>query len=360
VAVVTITDVVAPTIICQNITKTLDATGNVSMTAAEIDNGSNDACGIASVAASQTAFDCTHVGTNNVTLTVTDNNGNVSTCVAIVTIIDTIAPTVECQISHNEYLNGNCEFSIPDYIFTTTISDNCTQTGDFITTQIPAAGTILNYAGTTQQITIIAQDENENIDSCSFTITLVDDISPSISCPDNQRVRTEYSCIYEIADYIDMATMGMDNCDSNNVIITQSPEAGTMVTAERNYGMDTLGQTIVTITIEDQSGNLEYCDFVIDVTCLTDLFLPQFISPNGDGDNDLLIINGLEIYPKNSIVIFNRWGELVFEASPYLNDWDGTSNRALFGNDLPNGSYFYKFRSAPYEEIQTGYIVIKR
>src|SRR5207248_642574 len=86
-----------PLAVCQNITLQLDATGNVTLTPAQIDNGSSDACGIASLSLSKTNFDCSNIGTNLVTLTVTDNNGNTQTCTATVTVQDQVAPLAVCQ-----------------------------------------------------------------------------------------------------------------------------------------------------------------------------------------------------------------------------------------------------------------------
>ena len=103
-AIVTVTDTVAPTAICQNITVQLDANGDVSINAADIDGGSNDNCGIASVTVdggnTTTDFDCSQVGINTVTLTVTDVSGNISTCDAIVTVTDTVAPTAILSEHH--------------------------------------------------------------------------------------------------------------------------------------------------------------------------------------------------------------------------------------------------------------------
>lgn len=75
----------------------------------------------------------------------------------------------------------------------------------------------------------------------------------------------------------------------------------------------------------------------------TDLFIPEGFSPNMDGINDVLVIRGIENYPTNKIEIYNRWGQKVFEASPYLNNWDGQSQTGISigGNQLPNGTYFY-------------------
>ncbi|TXB61395.1 HYR domain-containing protein, partial [Phaeodactylibacter luteus] len=90
-------DNVAPTAICQNAVVQLDADGMGSVTASDIDNGSTDACGIASLMLDVTAFGCAEVGMNTVTLTVTDENSNVSMCTATVTVEDNVAPTAICQ-----------------------------------------------------------------------------------------------------------------------------------------------------------------------------------------------------------------------------------------------------------------------
>ena len=73
------------------------------------------------------------------------------------------------------------------------------------------------------------------------------------------------------------------------------------------------------------------------------LNIPEGFSPNGDGVNDVFVIRGMENYPNNTFVIFNRWGDKVYEANPYLNNWDGKSTTGLRvgGNELPIGTYFY-------------------
>ena len=72
---------------------------------------------------------------------------------------------------------------------------------------------------------------------------------------------------------------------------------------------------------------------------------PNGITPNGDGVNDELVfdqlLNTTEEYPNNEIIIFNRWGDVVYQARPYLNDWSGVNNS---GNELPHGTYYYILR----------------
>ncbi len=78
-------------------------------------------------------------------------------------------------------------------------------------------------------------------------------------------------------------------------------------------------------------------------TVPTDFFIPDGFSPNGDGINDVFEIRGIENYPDNIFVIFNRWGNRVFEANPYQNTWDGKSTTGIRigGDELPVSTYFY-------------------
>ncbi|WP_448518790.1 T9SS type B sorting domain-containing protein [Rhodoflexus sp.] len=64
------------------------------------------------------------------------------------------------------------------------------------------------------------------------------------------------------------------------------------------------------------------------------------ITPNGDGLNDFLHIRNIELYPQNTLIIFNRWGQEILQRRNYANDWDGT----IDGKTLPTGVYFYIFR----------------
>jgi len=62
------------------------------------------------------------------------------------------------------------------------------------------------------------------------------------------------------------------------------------------------------------------------------------ITPDGDGQNEEFIIFCVEEFPENTVEIYNRWGQLVFEAENYDNSWMGTDQS---GNPLPEGPYYY-------------------
>lgn len=70
--------------------------------------------------------------------------------------------------------------------------------------------------------------------------------------------------------------------------------------------------------------------------------ITNVFTPNGDGINESWQIHGLQYYPKANIIVFDRWGRIVFEGEPpYEHDdtrWDGTD---MNGNKLPMDSYHY-------------------
>nr|WP_299074716.1 gliding motility-associated C-terminal domain-containing protein [uncultured Allomuricauda sp.] len=70
-----------------------------------------------------------------------------------------------------------------------------------------------------------------------------------------------------------------------------------------------------------------------------------FLSPNGDGTNDFLVIEGMSESPNNSLRIFNRFGQKVFEKINYVDEFTGLSNTGSFylSQDigLPEGVYYY-------------------
>ncbi|MEL6867210.1 MAG: gliding motility-associated C-terminal domain-containing protein, partial [Bacteroidota bacterium] len=89
-----------------------------------------------------------------------------------------------------------------------------------------------------------------------------------------------------------------------------------------------------------------------------DCEVPNVISPNDDGINDELFINCLTAFENNNseIMIFNQWGDEVFSAAPYLNDWKGTFE----GKDLPDGTYFFLFKVDQNASLIKGYVTIFR
>ena len=89
-----------------------------------------------------------------------------------------------------------------------------------------------------------------------------------------------------------------------------------------------------------------------------------FLSPNGDGTNDTLIIEGLEESPNNIVIIYNRLGQKVFEKTNYVDDFRGVSNTgSLILNQekgLPEGVYYYIATLLDLELEYTGFLFLDR
>ncbi len=78
-------------------------------------------------------------------------------------------------------------------------------------------------------------------------------------------------------------------------------------------------------------------EWVIQINDALDCFIPQVITPNGDGANDRLEIDCIHEFPNAELMIFNSMGEKIFQQKSYQNDWNGLYK----GKELPTGTYLY-------------------
>lgn len=173
----------------------------------------------------------------------------------------------------------------------------------------------------------------------------------------------------------DRRVLIQDNDDIYDVVINDSdPENGqltvSILIAPLNGSVLQNG-TVVTYTpvrgfIGFDSLLYEICDDGVPALCDTawvryeiigsGINAPNSYTPNGDGDNDTWVIDGLTSFPNHSLVVFNRWGTQVFEAADYQNDWDGTWK----GEALPEGTYYWVIDPGDGTESVKGFVMIFR
>ncbi|CAL2080744.1 conserved protein of unknown function precursor containing a T9SS type B C-terminal secretion signal [Tenacibaculum sp. 190524A02b] len=127
-------------------------------------------------------------------------------------------------------------------------------------------------------------------------------------------------------------------------------------------GQDSSGELVEDISDDgdDTDGNIKDDPTVTDLGCL--IVFNQF-TPNNDDHNDVFIINCIKNYPKNTLEIFNRWGNTVYKKVGYDNSWDGISTgRATLEEEikLPVGTYFYILDLGDGSEVKKGWIYINR
>ena len=99
-------------------------------------------------------------------------------------------------------------------------------------------------------------------------------------------------------------------------------------------------------------------NLIISVGDDEDCTVPTIFTPNNDSVNDVLVIECLssDNYSGNRLLIFNQWGDEVYSAQPYTNDWQGT----YANKPLPAGTYFYVLDLNDGSRPVNGFIVLER
>jgi gliding motility-associated-like protein len=370
-AIVTIENKIVPTVLTKNITIQLNTTGNAAIIASDIDNGSTVACGTPTLVVSPATFTCANVGSNVVTLTVTDANGNVSSKTATVTVQDKIGATVftknlivqldasgNAAITANQIDNGSSDVCGINSMTVTPNTFNCNNTG-------------------INTVTLTVKDVNGNITTGTATVTVQEKILP---IPKTQNITVELddagnasitandinngsSDNCGIASYsLNKTSFNCTNLGANTVVLTVTDKSGNTATANATVTVKS------TAGDNDNDGILDNCDpdddndGILDTVdncpitanpyqedrnhnglgdaCDEDqMNISEAFTPNGDGINDTWVISNIENYSSSVVRVFNRWGAEVFVARNYQNDWDGHAK----GNSssLPAASSYY-------------------
>ena len=209
------------------------------------------------------------VGTTTNTFVVTDAAGLTNTCSFDVTVKDTQIPSITC----NEDINVENDKDVCGATVTYKVeyTDNC-KGATIEQTAGLASGSVFPIGTTTN--TFVVTDAAGLTNTCSFDVTVKDTQKPTIlECAINQSAAANENCQAIVPDYT-KGIKAIDNCTAaENITITQSPLAGTVVGP---------GLTIVTITVKDENGNSE--------TCTTEFNVTSFILANNDSG---IMVNGL-------------------------------------------------------------------
>lgn len=169
-----IADTLPPTVICNNITVALSSNGTSLITPSQIDNGSSDNCGIASLlinGQSSHTFSCIDLGNQIVTLIATDSAGNSNSCVATITVIDTMPPTVVCK-NDTISLSATGTATATPLTASATIVDNCGISTALIDGQPSMSFSCADLGINT--VTLMVIDANGNSNSCTSIINVID------------------------------------------------------------------------------------------------------------------------------------------------------------------------------------------
>jgi hypothetical protein len=232
-----VTDSQNPIAITKNITVQLNASGNATIVAADVNNGSTDNCGIATLILDKTSFTCSNVGVNTVTLKVTDTNGNVTTKTAIVTVEDKMAPVVVTK-NKTIQLNAAGTASIVLADINNGSTDNC---GITTLTLDKTNFTCANVGANT--VTLKVTDINGNVASQTAIVTVEDKIAPVVLTK-NITVQLDASSNIAIAA-ADVNNGSTDNCGIRLLELDRA-----------TFSCANVGDNTVTLKVTDNSGNV--------------------------------------------------------------------------------------------------------
>ena len=251
--------------------------------------------GIANV--SMFDVDCSDVGTNTIDVTVTDINGNTSTCTATYEVIDDLDPVLVCMDFTLELgADGTAVLDPFDMIDLTATFEACG-----IDT---AAADLVNFTcddiGAPIMITLFGADPSGNAASCTAMLTVVDALGPEVTCPADQTVDPgANNQLYEVPDYFgEGLASAVDNCTDPVTVFAQDPAPGTLLGD---------GTYTVTLTATDEYGNPGVCTFELTVESIL-------------GVNDTTLDAGVTMYPnpaQGQVTIANSSNIVLERATMY-------------------------------------------
>jgi len=256
------------------------------------------------------------------------------------------------------------------YSYTVTDANNCTVTG---TVALGPGSTVLDIASVTPTNISCKGDATGAID-----IAISGGTSPftyAWTGPGNFSANTEDLTGLKAGTYKVTVKDGANATKTSNDIIITEPATALKITARvkpvsiagndgevittvtggtpayqyrwnngsTNSSLTSLAQGSYSITVTDSRGCTANATFNVNPSAGSECFTSQRVfTPNGDGINELFVINCAETL-SNQLLVFNRWNQLVFKADNYANNWLGTDQQGI---NLPDGVYFWVLKDA--------------
>ena len=241
-----IRDDIDPVPNCINHLAELDANGSVSILQIDVSSGPTDNCGVNQVTVFPNQFDCSDLGTNDVTVLVLDENGNTASCTSVVNVIDGLNPTANCIPSITIGLN-NGSAQITTNQIDNGSSDNCSLA-----------------SLTLDQTTFDCDDLGSNI----VTLTVFDSNGNQADCF-AQVIVESFAPVVAVCQNIDVFINGSGSVDVDPV---QVDGGSTFDCGNLNFSLDIssfdclmTGPNDVILTIDNGLGDSDDCNAVINV-----------------------------------------------------------------------------------------------
>lgn len=321
----------------------LSASANCTAIATWVPPVAFDNCKVSSFKSTHQPGESFPLGLTTVSYTAIDSSGNTITCSFEIEVVDDTAP---------EFLNCPSDMVIAGMdpgddhatVFWTEpdVIDNCKlvqvtsshQPGS----KFPVGLTVVSYD---------AIDEAGNSQKCTFSIQVL-----SNSPPEAPNVMLKAKSGEPTNICLQSSDQDGDQISLTKIEYKTSSGAVDKVDTLKNCFVFTStdgieGPVTISATICDDKDPAACSNVAIEIEVSLELVtIYKAFSPNGDGINDLWLIGNIEQYADNSVIIFDRWGSVIYEASGYNNQdivWNGMGNKNRMSSRevVPAGTYYF-------------------
>lgn len=264
-------DILAPIAECNNVTLNLNTSGEAILSLPQVNNNSTDNIGIIGFELSQTAFDCSNIGENEIQLIVSDHAGNSSECTALITVIDAQNPTLQTQ-NFSVLLDENGEAAVTVNDIDTGTTDNCGLDTLYLSRY---AFTCIDAGPNT--VVFTALDIHGNISSSNVIVNVIDNVFPTAIA---QNLDVYLDANGELSlNPSDADDGSYDDCGIETLTMSQL-----------NFSCDDLGSNSISFSVSDGFGNLASTPIVVTVLdTIAPVTLGQSITVNLSVSNPMIV-----------------------------------------------------------------------
>ncbi len=283
-------------------------------------------------------YTCSSNSTTTLVLTV---NGSCANTAKDTVVISNFVNNLAVSINNTLTLCPNSPFSMtsttsgghPVYNYNWAMNSNTVSTTSVLSYTSPGTAGLHN-------VTITVTD------SCGYQATdtkqisvLPNTLQVSILDSSSTCANSEFSLHAQASNgyhqYTYVWSLGSTILSSGQTLVTNSPPAE--------------GLYSIVVTAKDSCGYQASDIQVITVSPPCNVEIPNVITPNGDGVNDIFVIKNLEYHPNSTLTIFDRWGRKVYTTGNYNNDWKGEG--------ISDGTFYYVL-DVPQDKSYNGFITV--
>lgn len=242
-------DTQAPVLVLKNpYTLQIPASGTAVLEASSLDNGSTDNKAITEATISKSTFTCANLGANTITYTAKDAAGNTSTATVTINVVDELKPILKAKTTFTIKLDGEGKGSLKWEDLDEGSTDNCTIKDKLLS---KSAFTCADLGA--NKINFIAKDASGNTSTAEVTITVVDDIKPTLKAKTTFTLKLDAEGKGALK-WEDIDQGSTDNCAIKDKLLSKSA-----------FTCADLGDSKITVTAKDASGNTSTAEVTITV-----------------------------------------------------------------------------------------------